>query len=197
MNRALLLALTSSLERAGHSDASKALKNDLYRDQEGKEEVEGRPEEAMTGDATLVESTSGDLTLDLQTPADGSQASLSGKSPVKAGMDKLAASRSASPVKRLSTLPVKVVVPAVETVDNDPEDEEEGDKADADSIFGDDDDGSVADVQNEETGDHEVKEDGDVDMEDRDAGDMPQSKKSPDQKARSDVDLGYLYTVSL
>lgn len=192
-----MLALTSSLERAGHVDASKALKNDLNRDQEGKQEVESRPEEAMTGDATLVESTSGDLTLDLQTPADGSQASLSGKSPVKAGMDKLAASRSASPVKRLSTSPVKVVIPAVETVDNHPEDEEEGDKADADSIFGNDDDGSAVGMQDSGTGDQEFREDGDVDMEDREAGDVPQSKKGPDPKGRPDVDLGYLYTVSL
>jgi len=172
--------LTISLERAGHTDAVKVMKNNMETEQEEQEEVEERPEEAMTGDATLVDSTSGDLSLDLQTPADGSQPSVAGKSPVKAKLDHVD-STSTSPVKRDFAL---LAIPMQETADV-ADTEEGGHNKEEDSIFGDVEDGK----------EEKDKSKADVEME-KEESETKVASPSTAPKDRKNVDLGYLYTVS-
>jgi len=160
----------------------------MGRDQEDQETVEERSDEAMTGDATLVGSTSGDLSMELQTPVDGSQASIAGKSPVKTTITRTGSTSTAtSPIKRDPASPIKLALPALKTVEKVLLDVDGQDK-ESDSIFGDD------------RGDSSIREEKavtpeDVDMEN---GNMESKRETEDKKSEDgdDVDLGYLYTVS-
>jgi hypothetical protein len=200
------MALTPSLERAGYVEAYKCMKE---RSQAATLTQEDQHDcaDAMTGDGTLVGSTSGDVLLDGPTPASGSHA---GKSPVKAlstltqkaedlprnvDSDSTAKSLSLSPKKALS--PIKEDFAAASAspekqttdsaaIDSAPveADGEKGDGMDEDSIFG---DTAESEERVEEVEDVAERPEEETKEEARD--ELP-------VVVTEEEDLGYLYTVS-
>lgn len=202
-----------SLERAGYAEALKCMKERCEGTQAATHAEDEQPDDAdaMTGDATLVGSTSGDVSLDGPTPGSGSHA---GKSPVKA-LSTLTEQAEESPKKAdsnldpspksLSLSPKKILSPVKNdagptsaspekpmTTDGPAESnavEADGGKQDAmdeDSIFGDtaESEEKVEEVEEVEKPEESKKEE--------------ENKVVEEPAAETEeVDLGYLYTASV
>ena len=209
-----------SLERAGYTEALKCMKDraECARATARTEEDQPDDTDAMTGDATLVGSTSGDISLDEPTPASGSHA---GKSPVKP-LSTLAETAEESPMnadshphsnptpKSISLSPKKALSPIKkdststtaspekQTSESDPANgesisiEADGGKVDGmdeDSIFG---DLAESEEKVEEVEEVEKPEEGKIEEGKKDGNEL----RAETSSEAEEVDLGYLYTVS-
>lgn len=171
----------------------------------------------MTEDATLVDSTSGDISLDIQTPAEPSRLSpvksASALSPIKSAspMKVRSPTKGLSPVKKEhSRSPEKAGSRDSSTLDREDDDAEVDGEVNADgdqnedehdSIFGGPDDEGDAQAEDEDMSkDSPAKED---------VNTSPQKIASPVKKTqetsedsappipKDEVDYGYLYTVGV
>lgn len=161
----------------------------------------------MTEDATVVESTSGDLSLDIQTPAEPSKLSpvksISALSPIKSASSRRA---SASPIKKEhSRSPEKAGSVDSSALDRPAKevelDNDAGTGNEHDSIFGVDDEEAAG-------GNEKLAEDENMDKDVSPKNGPVASPKKPTSPVKGnhpvsdarpvqeDVDYGYLYTVS-
>jgi hypothetical protein len=208
----VITSLTSSFEKAGYAEAFAALQKVLAQGAKQADSNEpGGPISDDAEDTTVVDTLSGDVSLELETPAGSTK-----KSPTKAAAIP-SPQKSASPVRPSSTSPIKVD-PSITSpgvlgdtssgqlngdATNGPKTQESTDSAEHDSIFGADEEegvqagegveasGDTGDIQSASTSASPEK----PSTAQREGGTEREGGKEFPLAVQADADLGYLYTV--